>query len=234
MRKAGLLLTGACVVSLAYGPVAWAQTPAGAAGPENTPAACSDGVDNDGNGCVDCYDPGCRPFCQAPPPQYAPPPPQYAPPPPQYGYPPPQYPPPQYPPPQYPPPNYYAPPPTYYAPPPPLYVQPPPALRPPSTGLGMLIAGIIFVPLGLGMLGGGADLLGSDTSCSNDPFGNQSGCGNLAGGAVLVTLGTVFSIMGLIFIPAGAVQLSKYSKWKREHQPMVKVDPSPNGLKLTF
>jgi len=231
MRKAGLLLTGACVVSLAFGPAAWAQTAAGAGGPENTPAACSDGVDNDGNGCIDCYDPGCRQFCP-PPPQYAPPPPQYAPPPqyppPQYA-PPPQYPPPQYPP-QYPPPQYYAPPPPpMYAPAP--YVPPPP--RAPSTGLGLLITGIIFVPLGLGMLGGGVDLLGSNTSC-NDAFGSSTGCGNLAGGAVLVTLGSVFSIMGLIFIPAGAVQLAKYSKWKREHQPMVKVSPSLTGLKMTF
>src|SRR4051812_31737899 len=28
-------------------------------GPENTPAACSDGVDNDGDGYADCSDPDC-------------------------------------------------------------------------------------------------------------------------------------------------------------------------------
>ncbi len=31
----------------------------GLTGPENTPAACSDGIDNDGDGLVDCADPDC-------------------------------------------------------------------------------------------------------------------------------------------------------------------------------
>jgi hypothetical protein len=29
-------------------------------GPENSPESCSDGVDNDGNGYVDCQDPKCK------------------------------------------------------------------------------------------------------------------------------------------------------------------------------
>src|SRR5207244_544822 len=76
-----------------------------------------------------------------------------------------------------PPPNYYPPPPPVYYAPPPAYTPPPPMVKEPSTGLGLLITGIIFLPLGFGLLGGGIDLLGSNTNC-NDAFGGGGGCGN--------------------------------------------------------
>ncbi len=84
MSRVQGLLSGLCMVVLAAGPgIAHAQTY-----PESTPEACSDRVDNDGDGYVDCYDPDCRGFAfcqpQAPPPGYQQPPPGYQPPPPGY------------------------------------------------------------------------------------------------------------------------------------------------------
>ncbi len=90
MTRLQAFLGGVCILALALGPglegLAHAQPM-----PENNPAACHDGVDNDGNGYVDCYDPQCQPFCQQQQQQYAPPPPNYGQPPPSYGQPPPNY-----------------------------------------------------------------------------------------------------------------------------------------------
>jgi hypothetical protein len=116
MTKIQALLSGLCMVVLAAGPgIAHAQ-----GYPETTPEACSDRVDNDGDGFVDCYDADCRgfAFCQQPPP-----PPQYQP-----AYQPPP-----------PPPNYYAPRPVYN------YVAPPP-----PKGVADVIVGFIMLGLGLG------------------------------------------------------------------------------------
>src|SRR5690242_11928265 len=142
MMKLQGVLSGVLMVSLAFAPaLAHAQYV-----PENNPQACADGVDNDGNGYVDCYDPSCRMLPQCQPQQPPPPPPPYqqAPPP---GYQPP--PPPGY---QPPPPGYPPPPPQYYQQAPqyqPLYVPPPPRPRPPQNGLGEIIVGSIFLPIGI-------------------------------------------------------------------------------------
>src|SRR5258706_2836169 len=62
-------------------------------GAENTPEACSDRMDNDGDGYVDCMDQDCQrlPICQAPPQGAAQPPPPPPGDPPQPQYPPPGY-----------------------------------------------------------------------------------------------------------------------------------------------
>src|SRR5579859_2499803 len=120
MSRFGFLLSGVFVVVLTVGPqVAYAQPM-----PEASPQACHDGIDNDGNGYVDCNDPSCARYCQrqgqdAPPPQsYQQPPPGYQQPPPGYQQPPPGY--------QQPPTGYQPPPPRHGQPPPGYYAQPQP------------------------------------------------------------------------------------------------------------
>ncbi len=50
------MMSRVVVVVCLLGGIARAQHP----GPENSPAQCSDGYDNDGNGYVDCQDPKCK------------------------------------------------------------------------------------------------------------------------------------------------------------------------------
>src|SRR5690348_5715315 len=126
MSRAGFFASGMCVLVLALGPaIAHAQPM-----PEASPQACHDGVDNDGNGYVDCNDPNCQPYCQQQYPQQYPPgqyqqqpyPPQYQQP---YGQP-----------------VYGQPQPVYVQP---VYMQP----RPPRSGIGMIIAGAVLLGLGV-------------------------------------------------------------------------------------
>lgn len=164
--------------------------------PENTPQACSDRVDNDGDGYIDCYDPDCRyfNFCtpqqgqpQAQPAEPAPPP---APPAPQ---------------------PYYQPQPTY--------TPPPPAVAS-NNGLGQIIAGFIMLPIGIGMAFGSWPLweIGLRTSGSS-VFGTTSGINApyLAGATILTILGTACVIIGAILVPVG---FANHAKWKRsQHRP---------------
>jgi hypothetical protein len=174
------------MVVLALGPgVAHAQ-----GYPENSPEACSDRVDNDGNGYVDCNDPGCRnfAFCQqaAPPPGYQPPPPGYPPPPP--GYPPP--------PPGYAPPGY-----TYQQPPPPK-------------GVGDVIAG--FILLGVGIIFIGVSIPFWQSAYS--PRYTVSFVADVAIAASFDILGTVMLIIGAILVPSGFGKMARYKRWQQQQQ----------------
>jgi hypothetical protein len=156
--------------------------------------------------------------------EYPPPPPGYPPPPPPPGYPPP--PPEGYPP---PPPPGYAPPPNYYAPPPPQYYAPPPP-KPPSSGVGDLIVGCIFLPLGV-------IFIGSSVVLWNDCERGGPGCfdsrnvffGEAVGAIVLDIFGSAMFVVGAIEIPVGIVKMSKYSRWKREHQGQPGGPPPPQA-----
>jgi hypothetical protein len=190
MNRAQAFMGGMCMLVLALGPgVAGAQPM-----PENNPQACHDGVDNDGNGYVDCYDQQCAPFCQ---PQQ-----QYAPPPQQYQQPPPQ--------------QYQQPPPGYGQP----YGQPPPIA--PSTGLGALVTGAILLPLGIIFIAISVPLwndgCGAGHYCFDDAFFHSSDYNNAAGALALDLLGIPFVIVGLILLPIGAAKYARYRRW-RDRQP---------------
>ena len=235
----GLVMAGMCMVVLASGPtVAHAQ-----GYPENTPQACSDRIDNDGDGYVDCYDADCAQFCrqQPPPPNgyVAPPPPnpEYAPPPP----PPPVY--------GNPPPVYVNPPPVYYAPRP-IYVQPMYVQQPmvPQPGIGTVIGGFVFLGLGVGFLAGGGYLLDQACSRPTGGVGFGAGCfdgtgsyyGWAWGGTIMVTFGSIFTILSLILIPVGFVKQARYNRWRDAQQQRRRSDikpylePSASGLTLRF
>jgi hypothetical protein len=204
MNRGGFVLSGMCLVALAVGPrLAYAQPM-----PESSPAACADGLDNDGNGYVDCNDPGCAPYCQQ---QYAPPgypqgapPPGYAP-----GYPPPAY--PQYP--QYPPPG--------YAPPPTVYVQPQPVfVRPPPRGVGQIVAGAILLPIGVLMIAMSGILWSQACAAGHtctDSYGSGSDYDKATTALALDIVGVPFVLVGLILIPVGLARRARYNEWKRRN-----------------
>jgi hypothetical protein len=197
------LVSGLLVASLTFAPaLAHAQYV-----PENTPETCADGIDNDGNGYVDCYDPSCRtlPQCQPQQPQYAPPPPQYAPPPPQY---------------------------YQQQPYQPVYVPPPPP-RQPSNGLGDIIVGSIFLPMGLILLGTSTilwDACNVRTSTNIACFDR----GEAWGALTMDIFGAGFLIIGAILLPIGIVKAVKYNKWKHSQgRPMGLIDLG-HGVGLSF
>ncbi len=214
MNRLGALFGGMIMVVLAFGPgAAWAQPM-----PENSYQACRDGIDNDGNGYVDCNDAACAQFCQPQPQQVAPPP-QYAPPPPQYQ---------QQPPPNYPPPQQYAPPPSY---PPPQYAPPPPppnyyarpvyvVERPPRNGIAQIVTGFVLLPIGIIFVAVSAKLwndgCGSPGSTCFD-FPGSSDYDNASGALVLDLIGIPFIIAGIILIPVGFARYARYQEWKRRH-----------------
>jgi len=226
----GLVMAGMCMVVLASGPSAHAQ-----GYPENTPQACSDRIDNDGDGYVDCYDADCAAICRQMQQQNAPPPPPGYPP--NDGYAPP-------------PPVYVAPPPVYYAPRPvyvqPMYVQP--MVLTPRPGIGTIVTGFVFLGLGVGMLGSGAWMV--NRACSGNSFGGSfsggscfdatgSDYGYAWGGTILITFGAIFSIMSLILIPVGFVQQARYNKWVQQRQnrrgsSKPYLEPAASGLTLRF
>jgi hypothetical protein len=183
------------MVVLALGPgVAHAQ-----GYPENSPEACSDRVDNDGNGYVDCNDPGCRnfAFCQqgAPPPGYQAPPPGYQ----------------QAPPPGYaPPPPGYPPPPPGYAPPGYTYQQPPP-----PKGVGDVIAG--FILLGVGIIFIGVSIPFWQDAYSTRPT-ISSFVADVAIAVSFDILGTVMLIIGAILVPSGFGKMARYKRWQQQQQ----------------
>jgi hypothetical protein len=205
--------------------------------PENTPQACSDGVDNDGDGWVDCADQDCQRLPQCQPqaqPNQAPNPPPPAPPnpaPPPNVAPPPQYPPPsQY---QYPPPPQFTPPPSYQQP----YMQPPVSYEPqPPFGLVTGIIGSTLLVAGFGMLMGSIDPWLAANCVASTPTNPNSGhCADndlRNTGIVLDSLGGVFFAVGVIMAPIGWYQFGKYRRWKRSHQ--TALAPTPNGLGFTF
>jgi len=234
----GYVLAGMCLVVVAGGPaVARAQ----GVSVESTPQACSDRIDNDGDGYVDCYDPDCAAVCQRP---AQPAPPAYAPPP-------------AYPAQPAPPPTYYAPPP---AQPPPVYYQPAPVYRPvyvapvyappiqpytPRRGIADIIVGFIFIGLGAGLIGGSVPLWQRCKSYCFDAGSSYYGYG--WGATFMDIFGTAFLITGLILVPSGFVKEAKYSKWNKERQnrpislldrltPSLAVGPNGGsaGLKLSF
>ncbi|HZS39736.1 MAG TPA: hypothetical protein VFF06_23045 [Polyangia bacterium] len=188
MGRLQAFLGGMCMLVLALGPAVAEAQPM----PENNPQACHDGVDNDGNGYVDCYDQQCAPFCQQ---GYGQPPPQYGQP---YGQPPP-------------PPQYYAAPP----PPPPVYVIRP---RAPSSGLGALVTGAILLPLGIIFVAVSIPLwnsaCGAGSFCANDPLGHPDDYNNAVGAAILDVIGVPFIIAGLILIPVGAARYARFRRWR--------------------
>jgi hypothetical protein len=220
-----------CLVVVAGGPaVARAQ----GVSVESTPQACSDRIDNDGDGYVDCYDPDCAAVCQrpapAPAPTYAPPPAQPAPPP-----------------------TYYAPPP---AQPPPVYYQPAPVYRPvyvapvyqpyiPRRGIADVIVGFVFLGIGAGLIGGSIPLW---QACGGRCFDAASSYYGYGWGAVFMDIfGSAFLVTSLILIPSGFVKEAKYNKWQRERAnrpvslldrltPTLSAGPSGAnaGLTLTF
>jgi hypothetical protein len=181
------------IVVIALGPsLARAQ----GVGPENTLGACRDGVDNDGNGLVDCYDPGCAQFCQQQPQQ--PPPGYYQ-----------QQPPPGY---QQPPPGYYQQqPPVYYQP---VYVAPPPPPRPLGRGIADIIVGFSFIVIGAVLAGASTVLWYNDGYYSADNIWYQNGA-YVAGGVVMDILGVALFVAGCIMVPVGFV---KEAKWHRAHR----------------
>jgi len=235
MNKLQALLGGACMVVLALGPgIAHAQ-----AYPENSPEACTDRGDNDGDGYVDCYDPDCRGFAFCQQASQPPPPPQQYPQ--QYQQPPPQ----QY---QQPPPVYYAPRPTY------SYTQPPP-----GKGIAEVIVGFSLLIIGIGCAGGSYPMwvigLGSNTPGSI--FSSGERIGYLAGAITLDILATAMVIVGVILVPTGFGKMGKYSRWKKQQAgqaamfeykgmgftPMLSLAPAHGsasgadaslGLKITF
>jgi hypothetical protein len=240
MTRTGALLGGMCMVVLALGPaIAHAQNL-----PENTPETCSDRVDNDGDGYVDCYDPDCRylQFCQqqgAPPQQYQQP--EQQPQGQQPQYPPAQYPPPQYPPseyqqqPQYPPPQY---PPAYaqpqYAPPqyaPPGYAQPmyTPPPRPPGTGVGEVVFGFIILGLGVALIG--TSVMVWDNA--NQAHNYDTQFSNTVGGVVLDVFGVSFFVVGAVLIPVGFVKAAKHSRWLKQQQQRAGLIDLGHGVSLT-
>jgi hypothetical protein len=185
-----------CLVVVAGGPaVARAQ----GASAESTPQACSDRIDNDGDGYVDCYDPDCSAVCQRPAPAPTPAPAA----PPTYYAPPPANP---------------APPPTYYQPAPPVYVAPvvAPPIQPytPKRGIGDVIAGFIFLGLGAGLVGGSVPLWQAcgRYSCFSDAY-----LGYGWGAVFMDIIGSAFLVTSFILIPVGFVKEAKYNRWVREH-----------------
>jgi hypothetical protein len=243
------LVSATCINILLFAPgFALAQAPP-AAGAESTPEACADGVDNDGDGYVDCADQDCARFPQcggpgAPPP----PPPTYQPgtPPPTYPPPPPTYPPP--------PPTYQPPAPTYQ-PPAPTYVPPSAPMvsnEPPPFGLvtGVIGGGLLLA--GLGMLGGSASWWTAADCKSGDydpvtGLGSMGSCRNYSArdtAVVLDVLGGVFFVVGVIMTPIGFSQYGNYLRWKRTHhttaamsfEPTLRADTHGGsaGLKITF
>jgi hypothetical protein len=210
MTRLQAFMGGMCMLALALGPgVAEAQPM-----PENNPQACHDGVDNDGNGYVDCNDQQCAPFCQQ---QYQQPPPGYQQPPPGYQQPPPGY--------QQPPPGYYQqPPPGYYAPPPPPAYPPGynyAANIPPPSGLGQLITGSILLPLGIVFIIVSVPLWNDACGPSSDQFGCVNalspGYAEAIGALWLDLIGVVFVIAGLVMIPIGAARYGRYRRWRSQH-----------------
>jgi hypothetical protein len=155
-----------------------------------------------------------------------------------------QYPPPPPPPPVYqpPPPQYYQPPPPqYYQPPPPQYYQPPPpryyiapAYRPPSNGIGAIVAGSIFLGVGLVFIGVSVPLWGDACGANHTCLNNIASpdYSTAAGAVTLDVLGSVFFVLGAVLLPIGIVQASRYGRWRSTQH--VQLTPSPTGLKLTF
>jgi hypothetical protein len=197
--------------------------------PENTPEACSDRVDNDGDGFVDCMDQDCQRLavCQAPQGTVQPPP----------GYPPPPPPPP----------------PTYYVPPPPQPYMPMvnPATLPPPNGVGQVIAGSVFLGVGVGLLAGGAWLYDDSAYCvaTLNRCTTAAGVGytdksvEFASGVSLLVIGSAMTVVGAIFIPVGIIKMGRYNRWKREHhmanlhlEPVLAASAHAGelGFKLTF
>jgi hypothetical protein len=187
MTKIQGLLSGLCMVVLAAGPgIAHAQ-----GYPESTPEACSDRVDNDGDGAVDCYDADCRgfAFCQqaAPPPGYQPPPPGYQPPPPGYQ----------------PPPTYYVPRPVYN------YVQPPP-----PKGVADVIVGFVLLGMGLA-LGIGSYPLWDVAFSGSGLFSSSTKTNYLIGAIIADIFATGMLIVGVILVPSGFGKMARYNEWKK-------------------
>jgi hypothetical protein len=152
---------------------------------------------------------------------------EYPPPPPPPGYPPPP-PPPGYPPPPPPPPEGY-PPPQYYAPPPPQYYAPPPP-KPPSNGVGDLIVGCIFLPVGVIFIGASVVLWDDCGRGGAACFDSRNVFfGEAVGAIVLDIFGSAMFVVGAIEIPVGIVKMAKYNRWKREHmgQPQQPGMPPP-------
>jgi hypothetical protein len=154
-----------------------------------------------------------EPVYPAPPPgQPSPVYPAPAQPPPPQPYPPPGYPPPQpYPPqPGYPPqPAYgqpaYAPPPAYYGP-------------PPSNGVGLIVAGSIFLAVGV------LNLITSPVCLTLNDHDTRDTCLYASLG-----VGGVFTAIGLPLLIAGGVKRRHYNEWVRSRQAMVL-----EGLRLSF
>jgi hypothetical protein len=252
------LLIATCINILLFAPgFALAQAPPPpAATMENSPETCSDGVDNDGDGYVDCADQDCARFPQCggtgapppPPPPIVAPPPTYQPPPPTYQPPGQTYQPPGAPPPTYNPgaPTYQPPPPTYVAPSAPMTSN-----EPPPFGLPTGIIGGALVLSGLGMLGGSASYwtLADCHSGNYDPvtgLGSMGTCRNYSArdtAVVLDVLGGVFFVVGVVMTPIGFSQYGNYLRWKRTHktaamtfEPTLRADTRGGtaGFKLTF
>ena len=229
------VVRGVCIAICLLGPVGWASAqapPAQAVTPENSQAACSDGIDNDGDGYIDCADPDCQQLtlCQAPP--LGTPPPPSTPPPPTYQPPPPAY---------QPPPSYQAP--TYQPYMPPTYAQ---STEQPPFGLVTGIIGAALLIAGLGMLGGSASVW-VDANCKASTLDNPNSgtCkdNNLRNeGIVLDVFGGIFFIVGVVMTPVGFSQFSTYLHWKKTHPKTTAFVPSlqatqngaVGGLKFTF
>jgi hypothetical protein len=164
-------------------------SPAWAAGPESTPAACTDGVDNDQDGLVDCADQDCQslPQCAAP---LQPAQPVYTTPPPP------------------PPPSYV---PSYSA----GWAIPAPE---PHYGLATAISGAVLLGAGAAMLAGSAGpwiqanchqgdpILLSGGGCADDSARNT--------GIILDVIGSVALLTGVIMTPLGFSQWANWRRWK--------------------
>ena len=217
MTRMQALLGGVCIAILALGPgLAHAQEPPPP--PEAPPPAPPPPPEQPPPG-----------YQQAPPPGYQPPPPGYQPPPPGY---------------QPPPPGYQQPP-VYYAPPPPVYYATPPAAPvQPKNGIGEIIVGAIFLPLGLIFLGT-SSVLWNDCTFQGGCFDpNNPNYGEAWGAVALDVFGAGMTVAGAILLPVGIVKAVKYSKWKKAHHlawidrvtPTVKAGANGGslGFSLTF
>jgi hypothetical protein len=172
---------------------------------ENTPELCRDGIDNDGDGWIDCADAECQqlPQCARVYPQQPVYPRMYPPPPPQM-----------------------------YPPPPPAMTYPVPAPEP-HYGLPTGISGAVLLVAGVGMLAGSAGPWIQANCHSGDPILlTGSGCSDDGArdvGIVLSVLGSTALLTGVIMTPLGFSQYANWRRWKAG-----RVNMTGRGLRVTF
>jgi hypothetical protein len=117
-----------------------------------------------------------------------------------------------------------------------LYLPPPI-----STGIGDIIVGSIFLPLGVILLGTSA-ILWNECGANNACFNTSDGTAQAAGATTMDVFGGMFVVMGAILLPIGIVKAVKFSRYSRGLQRADAIDlghgislgSSSKGLTLHF